>query len=106
MVMIIEDQTVEVKVYQHNDAVVYVYENRYEKTGEKSDEGSDIHRQWSNLLVAVPVNFSYEHQLEEEEKYKLVKDVADSLASLYQYETNGYEIGVSFYINSHQYVNC
>ncbi len=47
--MIIEDQTVEVKVYQHNDAVVFVYETRYEKTGEKSDEGADIYRQWNNV---------------------------------------------------------
>ena len=105
MVMIIEDQTVEVKVYDHNDAVVFVYEKRYERTGEKTEGGSDIFRHWQNVVTAIPVNFGYEHSLDDDDKYKLVKNVADALAALYEYETDGYEMGVSYYINQHQYVN-
>jgi hypothetical protein len=104
--MRIEDQTVEVKVYNHNDAVVFVYENRNEKTGEKTDSGADIYKHWQNIVTAVPVDFGYEANLIDEEKYKLVKNVADSLAAIYELDTDGYEIGVSFYINHRPYVNC
>ena len=103
--MRIEDQTVEVKVYNHNDAVVFVYENRYEKTGEKTETGGDIYKHWHNIITAVPVDFGYEASLTDEEKYELVKNVADSLVALYQYDHDNYEIGVSYYINHDQFVN-
>jgi hypothetical protein len=103
--MMIEDQTLEIKVYNHNDAIIFVYENRHEPTGEKTKGGSEIHKHWQNVVTAIPVNFSYPCEVTDEEKYELVKNVADSLSALYQHETDNYEMGVSFYINHAPYIN-
>ncbi len=103
--MIFEDKTLQIKVWNHNDAVVFVYENRYEPTGEKTEGGSDIHKHWQNVVTAIPVNFGYDHELSDERKYELVKNVADSLSGIYSYETDTYEMGVSFYINHRPYIN-
>lgn len=103
--MKIETQTVEVKVWEHHDAVVFVYTQRHEKTGEKTDSGTPIYKHWNEVLTAIPVDFGYNHELDDEEKYKLVKNVADSLVALYQHDHDNYELGVSYYINHNQFVN-
>jgi len=103
--MKIETQTLEVKVWDHHDAVVFVTQQRYEKTGEKTEAGNDIYKHWKDVLTAIPVDFGYNVELSDEDKYKLVKDVADSLVALYQYDHDNYEIGVSYYINHDQCVN-
>ena len=104
--MIFEDKTIEITVYNHSDAVVFVYENRYEPTGDKTEGGSDIHKHWQNVVTAIPVNFGLGSEISNEDKYELVKNVADSLSALYQHETDNYEMGVSFYINHAHYINC
>ena len=103
--MKIETQTVEVKVWDHHDAVVFVTQQRYEKTGEKTESGTDIYSHWKEVLTAIPVDFGYNNELEDEDKYKLVKNVCDSLVALYQYDHDNYEIVVSYYINHDQFVN-
>jgi hypothetical protein len=103
--MKIETQTLEVKVWDHHDAVVFVTQQRYEKTGEKTESGTDIYSHWKDVLTAIPVDFGYSHELDDEDKYKLVKNVCDSLVALYQYDHDSYEIGVSYYINHDHCVN-
>jgi len=103
--MMIEDQILQIKVWNHNDAVIFVYEQRYEKTDEKTESGNDQYKHWHEVVTAVPVNFGYGHELSDERKYELVKSVADSLADIYSYETDTYEMGVSFYINHRPYIN-
>ena len=103
--MKIETQTVEVKVWDHHDAVVFITQQRSEKTGEKTEAGYDKYHNWKDVLTAIPVDFGYNHELDDEDKYKLVKNVADSLVALYQYDHDNYEIGVSYYINHDQCVN-
>ncbi len=103
--MKIETQTLEVKVWDHHDAVVFVTQQRYEKTGEKTESGHDKYNHWKDVLTAIPVDFGYSNELDDEDKYKLVKNVADSLVALYQYDHDSYEIGVSYYINHDQCVN-
>ena len=103
--MKIETQTVEVKVWDHHDAVVFVTQQRYEKTGEKTESGTDIYSHWKEVLTAIPVDFGYNNELEDEDKYKLVKNVADSLVALYQYDHDNYELCVSYYINHDQFLN-
>jgi hypothetical protein len=103
--MKIETQTLEVKVWDHHDAVVFVTQQRYEKTGEKTESGHDKYNHWKDVLTAIPVDFGYSNELDDEDKYKLVKNVADSLVALYQYDHDSYEIGVSYYINHDHCVN-
>ena len=99
--MMMEDQILQLKVRNDSDAVVFVYEKRYEKT--ESDNAQYKH--WHEVVTAVPVNFGYDHELSDEGKYELVKSVADALADIYSYETDTYEMGVSFYINHRTYIN-
>ena len=103
--MIIEDQTVEVKVWDHNDAVIFVYENINEKTGEVHESGVPVWRNYKKVVTAIPVNFTHCDSLSNEDKLVLVRKVSDALTELYAYE-DVYEIGVSYYINHDQYVNC
>lgn len=102
--MIIQDQTVEVKVWDHNDAVILVYEQIDEKTGEKNEKGHDIWRSYKKVFTAIPVDFSC-GEVSEEERLEKVRKVASALAELYEHQ-EGWEMGVSYYMNEHQYVNC
>jgi ASC-1-like (ASCH) protein len=102
--MIIEDQTVEVKVWDHNDAVIFVYENIHEKTGELHED-VPVWKSYKNVVTAIPVNFVYCDSLSNDDKLEKVRKVADALTELYGYE-DGNEMGVSYYINHDQYVNA
>ena len=102
--MIIEDQTVEVQVWDHNDAVIFVYENIHEKTGEVHESGHDVWRSYKQVVTAIPVDFTYSDSLSEDDKLEKVRKVADALTELYAYQ-DGYEIGVSYYINHDPFVN-
>ena len=103
--MIIEDQTVEVQVWDHNDAVIFVYENIHEKTDEVHESGVPVWRSYKKVVTAIPVNFTCSDSLSSDDMLVLVRKVADALTELYAYE-DGYEMGVSYYINHDQYVNC
>ena len=102
--MIIEDQTVEVKVWNCDDAVIFVYENMYDKTDELH-EGVPVMRHYQKVLTAIPVNFCCDLTLEDDEKLEKVRKVASALAELYEFQ-DGYEMGVSYYMNAHPYLNC
>ena len=100
--MRIEDQILEVKVWNHNDAVVFVYEHHNKAT--KKEDGTYTYEDYYDVLTAVPINFGYDDEsLTEEEKYAKVKKVADALADVYQHEPD-YEMGVSIYMNTHPYL--
>jgi hypothetical protein len=75
--MIIEDQTVEVKVWDHNDAVIFVYETIHE---------------------------TYDEDLSDDAKLEKVRNAADALSQLYSH-AGDYEMGVSYYINHDPYIN-
>tara|TARA_R100001440_G_scaffold12095_2_gene21354 strand:- start:883 stop:1191 length:309 start_codon:yes stop_codon:yes gene_type:complete len=102
--MIIEDQTVEVKVWNHNDAVIFVYEDMYDKTDELY-EGVPVMRHYQKVFTAIPVNFCCCNELEEDEKLEKVRKVASALAELYESQ-DGCEMSVSYYMNAHPCVNC
>ena len=95
--MIIEDQTVEVKVWDTNDAVIYVYERDYGKTDETCMRGKP------KIVTAIPVNFA-DGDLSREAQLDRVIKVADALSSLYAYD-DLQEISVSYYINHNECVS-
>ena len=103
--MIIEDQTVEVQVWDHNDAVIFVYESIHEKTGEVHESGVPVWRSYKKVVTAIPVNFTHADNLSSDDKLEKVRKAADALTELYAYE-DGFEMGVSYYINHDQSVNC
>jgi hypothetical protein len=102
--MIIEDQTVEVKVWNHNDAVIFVYETIHEKTGEVHESGHDVWRSYNQVITAIPVDFIYAENLSDEDKLEKVRNAADALGNLYSH-AGDYEMGVSYYINHDPFVN-
>ena len=94
----IADKTYKVKVWGHNDAAVFVYENRHKKI---NPEDTDCHKykHWQEVLTAIPINFGYDENLSEEMVLEKVQAVADSLQEVYQYDSDTYEIGISYVIN-------
>ena len=102
--MIIEDQTVEVEVWDHNDAVIFVYETVHENPGRYSED-VPVWKSYKKVVTAIPVNFTYCDSLSNDDKLEKVRKVADALTELYAYE-DGYQMGVSYYINHDQYVNA
>ena len=97
--MKIEDQTLEVKIWNHNDAVVFVYKHVNNST--KQEDGTYTYESYLEVLTAIPINFGYEdEELTDKDRYNKVKKVADSLAEVYCYDPD-YEIGISIYMNTH-----
>ena len=102
----IADKTYKVKVWDHNDAVVFVYEHRYEKINPK-DKECHKYKHWKEVLTAIPMNFSYEAELTEEMVVEKVQAVAKSLEAVYVHDCDCHEIGISYIINyNRQYVNA
>tara|TARA_R110002072_G_scaffold301816_2_gene482513 strand:+ start:184 stop:495 length:312 start_codon:yes stop_codon:yes gene_type:complete len=102
--MIIEDQTVEVKVWDHNDAVIFVYESIHEKTGEVHESGVPVWHSYKQVVTAIPVDFTYDEDLSDDAKLEKVRNAADALSQLYSH-AGEYEMGVSYYINHDPYIN-
>lgn len=101
----IADKTYKVKVWDHNDAVVFVYENRYEKINPK-DKECFKYKRWNEVKTAIPMNFTYDEDLTEEMVVEKVQAVAKSLEAVYALDCDCYEIGISYVINyERQYVN-
>ncbi len=101
----IDTKTHKVKVWDHNDAVVYVYESRWEKTN-PADKECHKHKHWKQVLTAIPMNFTYDPELTEDMVVEKVQAVANSLEACYAHDVDCYEIGISYVINyNRQYVN-
>lgn len=101
----IANKTYKVKVWEHNDAVVFVYESRWEKTNPK-DKDCHKYKHWKEVKTAIPMNFGYDEDLTEEMVVEKVQAVASSLEDAYAHDVDCYEIGISYFINyNRQYVN-
>jgi hypothetical protein len=99
-------KTHKVKVWDHNDAVVFVYENRWEKTNPK-DKDCHKYKHWKEVLTAIPMNFGYDENFTEEMVVEKVQAVANSLEAVYVHDCDCHEIGISYTINyNRQYVNA
>jgi len=98
----IEDKTHKVKVWDHNDAVIYVTEKYYHSKVNPDDPTKYTHKEVTNTLAVVPVNSGDSIDAEFIEK---VQKAADALAELYSGEPDS-EVRISYIINAHQYVNA
>lgn len=98
----IQDKTYKIKTYDHNDAVIFVYERHYLQKKDPKDEEKKIYWSENRVVAVVPVNKDFE--VEEAEFIKRVNATVEALASLYEH-TPDYEIGISCVLN-YPYSNC
>jgi hypothetical protein len=97
----LQDKTHKVKVWDHNDAVIYVIEKNYHTKTDPNDPNKYIHKEESNVLTVIPVNSSSTIGTEFIEK---VRKAADALAELYSGHPDS-EIRINYTINAHPYAN-
>jgi len=98
----LEDKTHKIKVWDHNDAVIYVKEKYYSSRVNPDDPEKYIHKEVTNTLAVIPVNSEGGVHTEFIEK---VQKAADALAELYSGECDS-EVHVGYVINSNPYVNA
>lgn len=99
--MLVRDTTHKVKVWDHNDAVIYVYERIYSTKIDPKNPDKKIYKQHTNVITAVPVNFNWDD--DKESRIKRVEAAATALEDLYATEPDT-DIGVCYVINT-PYVN-
>ena len=99
----LQDKTYKVKIWDHNDAVIYVTEtNSYLKTDPNHE--ADNTGKWvteTKVLTVIPVD---NNEGVDDDFIDRVKKAADSLAALYEGSPD-YAIKVQYIINAHPYVN-
>lgn len=98
----IQDKTYKVKVWDHNDAVICVYEQHYRQKPDPKDADKKIHWRETKVLTVIPIDKHYEE--EEDDFIKKVQATVKALTDLYE-NTPDYEIGISYTFNN-SYVNC
>lgn len=100
--MLVRDKTHKVKVWDHNDAVIYVYEKVYFSKVDPKDPEKRISKQETNVITAIPVNADY--NTDRDEFIQRVANTVASLEVLYSTEPDS-EVGICYVINT-PYVNC
>tara|TARA_R100001463_G_scaffold14383_1_gene37862 strand:+ start:206 stop:514 length:309 start_codon:yes stop_codon:yes gene_type:complete len=100
----LEDKTYKVKVWDHCDAVIHVYERHSELLN--SDDAPENHKwkHWKETITVIPVSIDGSFPDHEEDLINDLKVAVDALAELYS-KTPDYDVGIEYTINTHQYVN-
>jgi len=97
----LEDKTHKIKVWDHNDAVIYVTQKYYHSKVSPDDPTKYTHKEVTNTLAVIPVSSS---DTIDDGFIEKVQKAADALAELYSGEPDS-EVSISYIINAHQYVN-
>jgi len=100
----IQTKTHKVKVWDHDDAVVYVYWSRWSRI-EPTNKDCTKYRHWNQLITAIPLNFGYEHELTQTDMIAKIQEVVDALYAVYALNTDGDEINISYLINNLRCIN-
>ena len=98
----LETKTYKIKVWDHNDAVIFVYEH-CAKPINPDDETCHKWKYWKEVLTVIPVDRCYD--LDADEFVTQVQSTVKALVDLYE-QSQDREIGVSYVINNNQYINC
>ena len=100
----LEDKTYKVKVWEHCDAVIHVYERHSELLN--PDDAPENHKckHWKETITVIPVSIDGSFPSAEDELINNVKVTVDALAELYS-NTPDYDIGIEYTMNTRQYVN-
>ena len=98
----IQDKTYKIKTYDHNDAVITVYERHYKQKVDPKDPEKKIY--WAELkhITVIPVNRDFD--VSDDDFIERVNATVKALVALYEH-TPDYEIGISCVFN-YPYVSC
>jgi len=100
----LEDKTYKVKVNEYCDAVIYVYERHRKCLNPKDEPEKHKWKHWKKVVTVIPIFDDGDYKDSEGVLLNNVKATVDSLAELYSTNPD-YEMGVSYTINTHQYIN-
>ena len=102
----LEDKTYKIKVGDYHDAVIYVYERHVKCLNpEEDDVGKRKYKHWKEVAAVIPVNNDFDDYQDTSGRfYTNVRVVVDALTELYG-NSPDYEMGVSYTMNTHQYIN-
>jgi hypothetical protein len=98
----IQDKTYKVKVWDHNDAVITVYERHYKKKAHPKDPDKEIY--WAELKPITVIPVDHACTLSDDAFIELVNNTVKALSALYEH-TPDFEVGISCTFN-YPYVSC
>ena len=103
----LEDKTYKIKVADYHDAVIYVYE-RHVKCLNPDEEDAEKKKwkHWKEIVTVIPVCTGYNEDYQDRSGnfHNNVRVTVDALSELYS-ENPDYEMGISYTMNTHQYIN-
>ena len=103
----LEDKTYKVKVADYHDAVIYVYERHTECLNpDEEDPNKKKWKHWKEIVTVIPVCTGYNEDYQDRSGnfHNNVRVTVDALSELYS-ENPDYEMGISYTMNTHQYIN-
>ena len=95
--MLARDKTYKVKVWDHNDAIIYVYEKEYSSKADPKDPDKMIHKCETAVITAVPINMDWD--TDKEAFIQRVAAAASALEDVYSTQPDC-EVGVCYVINN------
>ena len=103
----LEDKTYKIKVADYHDAVIYVYERHVECLNpDEEDAEKKKWKHWKEIVTVIPVCTGYNEDYQDRSGnfHNNVRVTVDALSELYS-ENPDYEMGISYTMNTHQYIN-
>ena len=103
----LEDKTYKVKVADYHDAVIYVYERHAECLNpDEEDVEKKKWKHWKEIVTVIPVCTGYNEDYQDRSGnfHNNIRVTVDALSELYG-DSPDYEMGISYTMNTHQYIN-
>ena len=102
----IEDKTYKIKVGDYHDAVIYVYERHVKCLNPKEEDVCKRkYKHWKEVAAVIPVHNGFDdYQDKSGNFHNNIRVTVDALSELYG-NSPDYEMGVSYTMNTHQYIN-
>ena len=103
----LEDKTYKIKVADYHDAVIYVYERHAECLNpDEEDVEKKKWKHWKEIVTVIPVCTGYNEDYQDRSGnfHNNIRVTVDALSELYG-DSPDYEMGISYTMNTHQYIN-
>jgi len=101
----LEDKTYKIKVGDYHDAVIYVDERHRKCLNPKDEPDNHKWKHWKEVAAVIPVNNDCDDYPDPSGRFRNnVSVVVDALTELYG-SSPDYEMGISYTMNTHQYIN-
>lgn len=99
------DKTYNIEVNGYEDFVVTVYRSTYDAIIPKPKKGQ-THTKNTHVIAVIPINFTYDCELELSDKQVEIAKLIEALTSVYQYDYENGEISIGYSCVADRYVNC